>query len=56
MNNPNKAPKVFRSLDNYKKLHTKTAEAKGVAREFAAAPTLTAARRVLFGLGKGGGK
>jgi len=38
-----------RSLDNYKKMHAKTAEDKGVDKEFHSAKTLTKARKILFG-------
>lgn len=34
---------------NYKAMHSKTAEKKGVLREFLAATTLTQMRRILFG-------
>jgi hypothetical protein len=40
----------FRSLKNYKEMHRKTADQKGVSKEFQAAATLTAARRILFGV------
>jgi len=42
-----------RSLTNYKEQHTSTAKNKGVAKEFQAAPTLTQARKILFGFKKG---
>jgi hypothetical protein len=46
-----KKPKVFRSLANYKSMHSGTAKSKGVEKELADAKTLTAARRILFGSG-----
>ena len=42
-----------RSLENYKSMHTKTAENKGCKEEFLACKTLTQARKVLFGMKKG---
>lgn len=42
-----------RSLSSYKALHRKTAENRGVTREFERAQTLTSARKVLFGLKRG---
>lgn len=52
---PNKKeePKVratlspFRNLANYKQMHSKRAESKGKLDAFMAAPTLTAARRLI---------
>ena len=37
-------------LANYKKMHTKTAEQKGCAKEFLETKTLTQARKVLWGM------
>jgi hypothetical protein len=45
-----------RSLENYKKLQSKVAERKGLTRELRDAPTLTAARKLLFGIKKGSTK
>jgi hypothetical protein len=42
----------FRSLVNYKEIHKKTAETKGVNNEFMASKTLTSARKILAGLKK----
>ena len=48
---------MARSLDqrreNYKKMHYGTAEKKGCLREFLAARTLTAMKKVLWGAKKG---
>lgn len=44
---PTLAP--FRSLDNYKKMQVKVAENKGRLEQLLAAPTLTAARRIVYG-------
>lgn len=41
---------VFRSLENYKSIHQKTAKNKGVLGEFNAAKTLTRAKKILFGV------
>jgi len=41
--------KSFRSLENYKKMHEETAKTKECFDEFMACPTLTKARKVLFG-------
>lgn len=41
-----------RSLPNYKAMHQKTAESKGVLREFNSASTLTQAKKILFGYKK----
>ena len=41
------------NLANYKSQHAKTADERGVAKEFAKAQTLTAARKVLFGTKRG---
>lgn len=41
-----------RSLENYKKLHINAAKDKGNEKEFLAAKTLTAARKLAFGLKK----
>lgn len=38
-----------RSLKNYKEIHTPTARSKGCLERFLAAPTLTQARKILFG-------
>lgn len=38
-----------RSLENYKAMHTKTAENKGVGAAFRAAKTLTEAKKLAFG-------
>jgi hypothetical protein len=43
----------FRSLENYKEMHKKTAESKGVASALAQAKTLTQARIILFGKKRG---
>ena len=42
-----------RSLTNYKSMHSKTADSKGVGEQFRAARTLTQARKILFGFKKG---
>lgn len=42
-----------RSLENYKAIHAKTAEQKGVSHELQNARTLTAAKKVVFGIKKG---
>jgi hypothetical protein len=39
----------FRSLQNYKEMHRGTAKTKGVEAALMAAPTLTQARRIVFG-------
>lgn len=41
-----------RSLENYKQMHTNTANDKGVYKEFIAAKTLTKAKKILFGFKK----
>lgn len=41
-----------RSLESYKLMHRKTAEDKGVSREFQNASTLTEAKKILFGYKK----
>lgn len=43
----------FRSLENYKQMHVKTAESKGCLDLFMKARTLTEARKILFGVKKG---
>lgn len=40
-------------LSNYKQMHAGTAEAMGVSIEFKLARTLTAARKILWGVKKG---
>lgn len=45
-----------RSLKNYQQMHHETARKKGVLEAFNAAPTLTKARKILFGLKKGATK
>lgn len=42
-----------RSLSNYKSMHAKTAESRGVTKELEKAQTLTQARKILFGYKKG---
>ena len=45
----NKKSKSFGNLDNYKKMHEKTAKKKNVSEIFQKTQTLTKARIVLFG-------
>ncbi len=45
-----------RSLENYKSMHAKLAQDKGVEREFQESRTLTQARKILFGYKKGQNK
>lgn len=40
---------TFRSLDNYKTMHSETAKNKGVYEEFMKCKTLTKARKILWG-------
>jgi hypothetical protein len=42
-----------RNLENYKKMHSGTAEKKKLVKELRDADTLTKARKLLFGLKKG---
>ena len=50
---PKESTWVGRNLSNYKAMHKKTAEDRGVAKELAKAQTLTAARKIVFGLKRG---
>jgi hypothetical protein len=45
-----------RNLENYKALHAKTAEDKGVGAALKAAKTLTQARKIVFGYKRGNSK
>lgn len=45
-----------RSLKNYKEMHQDVAKDKGVLAEFNAARTLTAARKIAFGMKRGNSK
>jgi hypothetical protein len=44
---------IFRSLENYKKMHESTAKQKGVSKELQNAGTLTQARKIVFGVKSG---
>ena len=44
---------VGRSLSAYKQIHAKTAENRGVTGAFNKAQTLTAAKKILFGVKRG---
>jgi len=44
---------IGRSLSGYKATHAKTAENKGVLDQFRKATTLTAAKKILFGVKRG---
>lgn len=48
----NKKHSLELRLENYKQMHKGTAANKKVSTEFAAAKTLTAARKILFGIKK----
>lgn len=41
-----------RSLDNYKSMHARTAESRGVGEQLRSAKTLTQARKIVFGYKK----
>jgi len=44
-----RTPIIFRNLENYKAMHTKTAKSKGLTSQLLEAKTLTRARAILFG-------
>jgi hypothetical protein len=44
-----RAAQINTKRENYRQMHKKNAEKKGVLKEFLAAPTITQMRKLLFG-------